>query len=189
MVKPASSSWHTAFFRCARRGSARLPGLRKLGRDDGATIVETTIALMLVIMPMLFGCIEVCLGLYAYHFTSDAAREATRWAIVRGSQCSTNTPGLDHCNAAQSDIQTYVRGLGYPGANTLTVTASWMTATTTTNASNQTTTTWSACTTGTCNAPGNIIQVKVTYPYTMSIFSWKSAAININSNAAMVVAQ
>ena len=50
---------------------------------------------------------------FSTRFTADAAREGSRWAVVRGSQCSTNTPGLNDCNATQTDIKNFVQSLGY----------------------------------------------------------------------------
>jgi len=35
---------------------------------------------------MIFGIVEVSIGLYTYHYLSDAARDGSRWAMVRGLQ-------------------------------------------------------------------------------------------------------
>jgi Flp pilus assembly protein TadG len=164
--------------------SPRARLLRRTPGEEGSNLVEMAMAL-LVFLPLLLGAIEFSLVFYAYHDVTDAARVACRWAAVRGSTSCTNTPALTDCNATGSQIQSYVQGLGYPGlvgAN-LTVTTSWLTATTTTPTS------WSACSTGTCNAPGNEVQVKVSYSYPITIPYWKVTSISISSTAAMVIAQ
>ena len=158
--------------------------LRRTPGEEGSSLVEMAMTL-LVFLPLLLGAIEFSLVFYAYHDVTDAARVACRWAAVRGSTSCTNTPGLTGCNATSAQIQSYVQGLGYPGlvAANLSVTSSWLTATTTTPTS------WSACSTGTCNAPGNEVQVKVSYSYPITIPYWKVTSINIGSTAAMVIAQ
>ena len=46
--------------------------------------MEMALICAFVVIPTLFGIIEVSLALYSYNFVTDAAREATRYAIVRG---------------------------------------------------------------------------------------------------------
>src|SRR4051794_4143568 len=62
--------------------------------ESGATMVEFAFATT-ILFALVFGIIQISMALYSYHFTADAAREATRWAIVRGSLSCTNTPGLN----------------------------------------------------------------------------------------------
>jgi Flp pilus assembly protein TadG len=159
---------------------------RRLGsEEEGASMVETAVA-MLVLLPILLGVIEFSLLFYAYHDVTDAAREACRWAAVRGSLSCTNTPGLTNCKATTDQIQSYVRNLGYPGLTpaNLSVTTNWLVA-----SAPPPPTTWSACSSGTCNAPGNEVQVTVTYPFTIAIPFWKAAAIKVSSTSTMVIAQ
>lgn len=173
--------------------TAGLPPFQWLGRtkevarqDDGNSIVEMSIGISLFLM-VLVGIIEVGLAMYTYNYVSDAAREGSRWAIVRGAACSANTPGLDHCNASQTDIQTYLQSLPYPGINSsnLTVTASWLTAT-------KPPTSWSTCTassTVTCNLPGNEVQVTVSYPFSLNVPFWRNASVTVASTSSMVISQ
>jgi Flp pilus assembly protein TadG len=160
-------------------------------REDGATIVEMALACT-ILLGMLLSLVEVSLALYAYNYTSEAAREAARWAIVRGSMCSTNTPGLDHCNASQTDIQNYVQGLGYPYSNVMTVSVSYVTVTATTNANGNLSSTWTACSTSggnTCNLPGNQVKVTVICNFPARFLFWRNTTIPMNSSAAMIIAQ
>lgn len=149
--------------------------------ESGAAIVEMAIASSIV-LSLLLGLMQISLALYAYHFTADAAREASRWAIVRGSQCNSNTPGLDHCGASQTDVQNYVQGLGYPYASSMTVAVSWLTA------SAPPATAWTACA-GSCNQPGNAVRVTVSYNFPLYIPFWRNAAVRVGSVSQMVIAQ
>jgi Flp pilus assembly protein TadG len=154
-------------------------------REDGASIVEMALA-SAVVFGMLFGIIYFSMTLYTYHYLSEAAREGSRYAMVRGSTSCTNTPGLTNCKATQAQIQTYVQDLGYPAidaANKMTVTTTWYTASTSQP------TTWSLCSTGSCNAPGNVVKVQVIYAYPLSIPFYGKKTLNLTSTSQMVIAQ
>lgn len=132
---------------------------------------------MIILLTILFGLIEMCLALYSYHFVSDAAREGTRFAIVRGSACA--APGYE-CNATAPQIQTYVKGLGFPGINPSNMTV---------------TTTWSAypagavCASPACNDPGDLVTVKVSYNFPLAIPFVKASTLTMGSTSAMVISQ
>jgi Flp pilus assembly protein TadG len=153
--------------------------------EEGAALVEMALSSAMFLC-ILFSVFFVVLALYSFHFVADAAREASRYASVRGSQCSTNTPSLPNCNISTSaPLQAWVRGLNYPDASRLNVNATWLRATSTGTPG---TMTWTACPPP-CNAPGNMITVNVTYAYPLSIPFWKSTTINIGSTSSMVISQ
>ncbi len=166
------------------------PGLPCLARrfrvleESGATLVETALSATILIA-MLIGMMQMSLALYTYLFVSEAAREATRYAIVRGSTSCTNSPDLPHCNASSADIQNFLRTSGYPGliANNLTATTSWLTV------SSETPAIWSACSSGTCNGPGNLVNVTVKYTFPLSIPFVPSSTLTMSSTSQMVIAQ
>lgn len=151
---------------------------RRCGRGErGATTVEMALV-TIILLTIVFGLIEMCLALYTYHFVSEAAREGTRFAIVRGSACA--APGYE-CDATAAQIKTYVRGLGFPGVDSANMTV---------------TTTWSAYPAGgscspsaNCNNPGNLVQVKVAYGFPLSIPFLRSRTISMASTSAMVISQ
>jgi hypothetical protein len=91
---------------------------------------------------------------------------------------------MSDCGATQAQIQTYVSSLTYPGINTsnVTVTATWLSLNSTPP------TAWTACA-GQCNAPGNAVQVQVTYPFALNIPFWKKSAVNLNSTSQAVISQ
>jgi Flp pilus assembly protein TadG len=165
--------------------------MRTADREDGTAIVEMALA-SIILIGMVLSIVELSLALYAYGYTSEAAREAARWAIVRGSTCQANTPSLDHCNAQQPDIQNYVQSLGYPYSNTMSVSVNYVAVTFSTDSNGHLVSSWAACVPGpgiTCNVPGNQVQVTVTCNFPARFLFWRSATISMNSTASMVISQ
>ncbi len=88
----------------------------------------------LILIPVVFGIVQLSIGLYCYHYAADAAREATRWAIVRGANCN-GLFGAAYCSptsgngtgATSADIAQYVKSLGYPYSRGVTTTIRWCT--------------------------------------------------------------
>jgi Flp pilus assembly protein TadG len=154
--------------------------------ENGTSLVEFAISVPILFM-LLFGFMEVALGIYTLHTCSEAARDAARWAIVRGSSSCTNTPNLTDCNATASEIQSYVQNTGYPGIdpNNLTVTTTWY------SPSASTPTTWTACALESgCNGPGDAVQVVVNYKFPLVIlFLPSSSSPTLSGTAQMVIAQ
>jgi Flp pilus assembly protein TadG len=152
--------------------------------EEGSTLVETAFACM-ILVTVLIGIFDMSRAVYAAHAVSEAAREATRYAIVRGSNCI----NLTGCAASNSDIQTYVQSLGYPGITAAKLT----TATTWYNVSIDTTTNSavvSSCGTAPngCNSPGNQVQVQVSYSFSFNIMGF-AKTLNLTSTSAMVISQ
>ena len=73
--------------------------------------------IVLLLMTMMLGIIDFCRAAYAYHFVSNAAREATRYAAVRGftcntdSSCSQATPRHRSCDSDRHSRSDYVTGI------------------------------------------------------------------------------
>ena len=147
--------------------------------EHGQSIVETTLS-MLILLTMLFGILQASLAVYSYHFIAESAREGARYAIVRGSACTSFTSA---CPATAAQIQSYVTGLGYPGINTstttMTVTASWCAPTGSIPP---------ACSAGT-NAPGQIVRVAITYKFPLAVPFLSSETVAMNSTSQMVISQ
>ena len=153
-------------------------GKAAIQAESGATMVEFALATT-ILFAMVFGILQLSMALYSYHFTADAAREATRWAIVRGSLSCTNTPALNKCNATTTDITNVVKSLGYPGIdpNQLTVTTTYR------NPDN------TLCTTAPCNLPGNSVQVRVSYAFLLQIPFSTSPLLHLGSTSMMTISQ
>jgi Flp pilus assembly protein TadG len=100
--------------------------VRQKNAEAGSALVEFALASILI-LTVLFGIIDMGRALFAYDWVSNAARIGTRYAMVRGTTCSTLLPG---CNvgppqgAYQSDVIAYLNSQAV-GIDTseLTVTA------------------------------------------------------------------
>ena len=107
--------------------------LRLTREESGAQLVEFSMTALLLII-LLLGVFDWMFGMYAYHFTTYAAQEGSRFAEVRGhtwsknttTSCSTSAPPNFtlpyNCTASSSDIQNYVQSLTTPGINPTNVT-------------------------------------------------------------------
>jgi len=174
------------------RSSTRIPhptvvSLLCAKDEQGSSLVEFAL-IFLVMMAMFLGIIDFCRAAYSYHFVSEAAREATRWAAVNGSTCS----GDNSCNgtapmnsgpASATDIQTYVTNLTPSGIDSTKIT---------------TTPTWPVLANGptvcstTANAPGCTVKVEVSYtfgfifPLVYKAFS-STGTITLSSSSEMII--
>lgn len=152
--------------------------------EEGSSLVEFAFVTV-IFLSLLFGIFDFSLAFYTYHYVSDAAREGSRYALVRGSKCSTYS-NTTPCPAQESDIATYVQGLNYPGIDPshLTVTVKTLQYSTSTR-------TFSACpSAGTaCNDTGDQVQVKVLYAFPLRIPFWKDTSVDITSTSTMVYSQ
>lgn len=152
--------------------------------EEGSTLVETAVSCTLL-MAILIGVMQTSIALYAYHYTAQVARMATRYAMVRGSSSCTNTPNLTNCNATATEITSYVRGLSFPGiaSSNVSVTTTWCAA------SGTTPVTFAACSSTTANDPGNLVQVVVAYPYSFAVPFSSKLSLNISSTSRSVISQ
>lgn len=86
--------------------------------EIGSGVLELGLVIIVFFM-FVFGVMDFGRALYTYHFVSNAACEATRYAIVRGS--SSVQP------VTSTDIENYVKSIAPQGIdpNRLTVTTTW----------------------------------------------------------------
>ena len=145
--------------------------------------------ILMIFMTMLLGIMEFGRALYAYHFVSNAAREATRWAAVNGATCGPPPGGDNSCiagygmntgPATQTDIQNYVTNhtpLGIdPSPAKLIATATWPV-----QVSGPT-----ICTT-TQNAAGCTVQVQVSYSFNFIFPFVHTSPLTLSSTSEMVI--
>jgi Flp pilus assembly protein TadG len=135
--------------------------------ESGQAIVEIAIALP-VVAAFLFTLIEICLMFYSYCMISESAREATRYAIVRGATCV--TAGGAPCTASSSDINNYVSQLSWPNLGNGT-----MSAATTFPDSNEN--------------PGSRVQVIVSYVLPYNIPFAPHGTLHLASTSVMYIVQ
>jgi Flp pilus assembly protein TadG len=176
MIRPAAPSFGSGSTHVARTGVASwLGGMhplasrirRSLRVETGASIVEFAVA-SIILFTLIFGVMAICLALYSYNVVSEAAREATRYAIVRGSACNS----FPDCKVTSDQLQTYVQGLGFPGITaaslTLTPAASWPNGN---------------------NNPGSPVQVTVQYTFPLGIPFMPSRTLTMSSTSQMIISQ
>jgi Flp pilus assembly protein TadG len=143
--------------------------------ESGSSLVEQALVLA-TLLAVMFGIIDFGRALYTYHFVSEAAREATRWASVRGNTCVGLTGG---CPAGPGDVQTYVTnvsGMGLEPAK-ITTTTSWPIQ----SYSSPT------CAGNIKNNPGCVVQVKVDYAFQFVVPFVPSAAFTMSSTSQMII--
>lgn len=147
--------------------------------EEGSAAIEFAAAAMVFFMTLI-GLLKICLAVYTYHYVAEAAREGTRWAIVRGSACR---GFASQCPAKSdgTDTTAYVRSLSYPG-----ITSSLLTVTSTYGPYPV----GRACTpSSACNNPGDLITVSVQYAFPLSIPFMPNKTITMGSSSSMVIQQ
>jgi Flp pilus assembly protein TadG len=170
------------------------PRLARSRRSElGSGLLEYSLCALFIFLPLLFGIGGFGHALYAYHFVNHAAKEATRYAAVRGATCSDDSSCAASNSASgitgattQADIQTYVRNMTPPGIKSANVTA---------------TATWPGpgsppiCS-GAVNGvpawpsktPGCTVQVQVQYTYSFIFPLVHTAPVALSSTSEMVIA-
>lgn len=168
--------------------------MRRLRGSSGSTLVETAFSIA-ILLTLLVGFTEAGLMVYTYHFISNAAREGTRYAMVRGSTWSEPPWNAGACGAAYTNagciasgdsdpttndnIQDYVKSLVFPGINPSQI---------------QVNTTWyptpgaTACSPA-CNAAGDVVQVQVQYTFPVTIPFIPKKSLTMSSTSQMVISQ
>jgi Flp pilus assembly protein TadG len=157
-----------------------VPGLRKLKGEDGNNLIEYALVFMFF-MSMVLGIVDFSRALYTYHFLSNAAREATRYAAVRGStcnddlSCSAATPDTGPAAPGNTVIQDYVKTIVPPGVNPnppdLTTIPSWPGA-------------------GACagqNNPGCPVEVQVSYKFNFVVPYIRTTPLTLSSSSEMII--
>jgi Flp pilus assembly protein TadG len=152
----------------------------KFRNAGGNALVEFALVLPLVLTGI-FGVIDFGRALYTYHFVSNAAREATRWASVRGATCN---PALytSACPAGRNDVQEFVASITPAGIDAspskLVVDTDWLVPPGKTN----------PCT-GSPKNPGCAVQVQVTYNFKFVLPFLPKATYPMKSTSEMIISQ
>jgi Flp pilus assembly protein TadG len=86
--------------------------------ERGSALVEFSVCTV-VFITLIFGIVEFSYAIYSYNFVSNAAREGTRYAMVRGTNCTGSCTQISGCvhNQTCSALQTYINGMA-AGINT-----------------------------------------------------------------------
>jgi Flp pilus assembly protein TadG len=195
---------------CVRASRLAAAACKCLLREDGSSLVEMGLSAIVAFM-FLFGIIETSYLLYSYNYVSNAARDASRYAAIRGpNSCNdaTVTPfpdcGLKPTNFSSTTDPTnnpllsYVEGMGYPGLNpsNTSMEVKYMVATKTSAGA----TTWAydaTCSStsdldasgNACNNVGNMINVKVIHNFPLNIPFWKKMTVPVGSTSQMMISE
>lgn len=154
-----------------------------LRKEEGANLVEFALSAA-VFFTVLFGIMGFSILAYSYIFVSHAAREATRYAIVRGYSL-----GLPDCSGVgqadciaqggnTGDISEYVKSLAPLGINgsKLIVNSNWLTAV------------GGSCgIADTCKTINNKVWVQVSYTYPLNIPFIPQQDFTISSSSQMAI--
>jgi Flp pilus assembly protein TadG len=153
----------------------RTRSLKNRVGEQGGTLVEFAVVFM-VFLTFLFGLLDFGRALYVYHFVSYAARDGTRFAIVRGAACTT-FPTACPTKLDGSEVRGYLQAGVPPGVdpNALTVTTTWP-------GNNP------GCT-GPVNSPGCVVNVKVQYNFSFIIPFVPKLTSLMTSTSQMVISQ
>jgi Flp pilus assembly protein TadG len=127
-------------------------------------MVEFALVLSILFM-FLFGIMDLSRALYAYHFVANAAREGTRYAMVRGATCKSYATA---CPASANDVQSYLKKVPAGiDSSALTVTTTWTPA----------------------NEPGDTVQVQVQYNFRFILPILPKSAVLMTSTSQTVISQ
>jgi len=146
--------------------------------EQGSALVEFTLC-ALVFLTMIFGILEFGYAVFSYNFVSNAAREGSRFVMVRGKTCSGLSGGCPisgcgpsvNCDTLQTQINKLAVGIN---TSNLTVKASCVTSP-------------GVFATLPC-APGVPVQVKVQYVFTL-FAPLNSRSLTMTSTSQRVVWQ
>ncbi len=152
--------------------------------ESGSELVEFSFSAILL-LTVIFGIAGCALALYAYHYCAQMAREATRYAAVRGATwtgipCATTA--TYSCAATASNVASYVVSItpnGFSAAN-LSVVTTWP----------GTTATGAICSaTHVNNSPGCIVSVQVSYAFSYAMPFLPQTPLNLSSTSRVTITE
>lgn len=159
--------------------------------EEGSGMIEFAFSAVILFI-LLFGSIGVMMAFYTYEVVNQYARDASRYAIVHGADCSIPPDFTTSCSIgtgggaaapASVALKTYLNHQIFPGINgaNLTVTTAYAIA----PGAGQ-------CTTypaTTCNGPGDQVTVTVSYPYLYNIPFVPRRSFTMNASSTMIISQ
>lgn len=159
--------------------------LRRMRSEDlGVNLVEFALSVGIV-LAALFGVLYFSMALYADHFVANAAKDATRYAMVRGSSWNGTTCATTSsfsCTATSTDVTNYVESMIAPGLTTsnLTVNTSWP----------GTDPTGDACdTTNGNDSPYCAVSVSVSYSFSWPLPFLPQNTLALTSNSTVAITE
>lgn len=128
-----------------------------------------------ILFMLMFGVIGFGVVFFMENTTAEAARETSRWASVRGTDCDnpqiTDGSCVNGVGATAQQIQAYGKSL--PGASGMTVSVQWCNS--------------AGASCGTANlGAGNTVRVKVSYQFASVPFV-TTKALSVSSTSESVI--
>ncbi len=152
-----------------------------LHQERGSALLESTISLM-VLMMAIFSVMDLSRILYFDHYVCYTAREAARYAMVRGASCNNTacaTTSTTGCTATSTDVSNYVQSITPLGSlSNLSVNTTWP----------GTTPAGSKCST-TTNSPGCTVAVQVSYDFNFVVPLLPHNMVLLSSKSALPIAE
>ncbi len=142
-----------------RSSIAATKAVRSAAQNHGGSLVESSLVLTVFLL-FAFGTMDFGRLVYAYNFCSFAARDASRYAAVRGSSSGSA--------ATSATVKTFVTGLAAGLDSTkLTVTTTWAPD----------------------DNPGSTVTVLVKYTYTPMVKMILPNALSVGSQSEATIMQ
>jgi Flp pilus assembly protein TadG len=161
--------------RCTEEAAVQPP--RSLLRgEEGAETVEFALSASLLFF-FIFGVIEWGLVFFMTNTANEAARDAARWASVRGTDCVTAyfTDGscTNGTGTTAALITSHVQSV-LPGTANMTATVNWCDTT-------------GACSTSTSQQQGNTVKVKVSFVFAQVPFISLNKSLTVSGTSESVI--
>lgn len=155
--------------------------------ERGEEMIEFAIVAS-VLFTCIFALLNCSLLLYTYHFAAYSAREATRYAMVRGSSWGSTScvsTSTFNCNATAANVTSFVQSIVPPGISSgtpLSISTIWPG----TELAGSVTT----CSTANGNnSPGCLVTVQVSYSFNYFLPFLPTSALTFKSTSQVVILQ
>lgn len=153
--------------------------------EQGSTILEFAFSAVVLFM-LLFGVIGVTMAFYTYQVVDEYARDASRYAMVRGNGCSHLASGtatscsISTGSTANAALKTYLNHELFPGING----SSLLVSTTYAKSPGA-----QQCTITNCNGSGDQVTVTVSYPYLYAVPFVPQRSFTMSASSTMTISQ
>jgi Flp pilus assembly protein TadG len=158
--------------------------MRLTADESGSNLVEFAITLT-ILLTAIFGVLDFSRAIYAEHFVGGAAKDATRYAMVRGSTYSGTacaTYASFNCVASSANVTSLVMSTvpqGMTAAN-VSVTTNWP----------GTLPTGAACdSVNGANSPTCVVTVHVSYPFKFMLPFLPKTTLTLSSSSTSTIVE
>ncbi len=149
------------------------------GGNEGGSLVEFALVLPLILM-LMTGMFSFGIGLNNYIVLTNAVNLGARTVALARNQTTPALAGTDPCAYA---VQ--VANASAPGIQSSSIT--YAITYTTTSVTPAVATPYTNSCAGLAMNPGDTVQVKATYPYSLAIYGWRSTSINLIGQTSELV--